>query len=69
MKPGRPKIIPPRTKPSCETCRCLRTSAHGDPQCAAGRILDPDHCPDYKDASRERAMTGGIVGVRTGYLG
>ncbi len=62
-KPGRPKA-PPKVPqgPVCETCRCLRTSSLGNAQCAAGRILDPQNCSDYKSAAVERLYHGGTIG-------
>lgn len=65
-KPGRPKILKPLIGPACEICRCLRTSAHGEPQCATGRVLDPVNCPDFKSAAIERIHHGGTSGRKFG---
>ena len=49
--------------PTCETCRCLRSNAEGEVQCAAGRVLDPVNCEDFKDAASEHFMLGGVSGM------
>lgn len=61
-KPGRPKILKPLDGPACEVCRCLRTDAHGDLQCAAGRSLIAHLCLDFKSAAIERVNIGGETG-------
>ena len=62
MKPGRPKLYRRPESQDCVICRNLRTDADGNQQCAAGRVLDPVNCPDFRDASRERADIGGVSG-------
>ena len=63
MKPGRPKLYKRPEGQACEICRCLRTDGNGQLQCAAGRILDPVNCADFRDVSRHINFTGGTSGV------
>ena len=59
---GRPVSNLRPDHPTCETCRCLRVDSNAATQRAAGRLLDPVNCSDFKPCNRIRNQEPGTSG-------